>query len=57
MAETGMRMPGGFGGIMRYDEEYVSRFMISPTAVVGFIIGVIVIVFLLKIFFPLVPTP
>ena len=54
MAEnTGIKMPSGFGGIMRYDEEYSSRFMLSPAAVVGIIIGVIVLVFLLKIFFPL----
>jgi preprotein translocase subunit Sec61beta len=48
-----MQMPGVFGGLMRYDEEYKSRFMISPAAVIGFIIAIIVLVLVLKIFFPL----
>tara|TARA_Y100000310_G_scaffold344244_1_gene455953 strand:- start:13887 stop:14057 length:171 start_codon:yes stop_codon:yes gene_type:complete len=47
-----MQMPGVFGGLMRYDEEYQSRFMISPVAVIAFIIIVIVSVVALKILFP-----
>ncbi len=46
-------MPGVFGGLMRYDEEYKSRFILSPTAVVGFIIAIIVFVVVLKLFFPI----
>jgi len=47
-------MPGGsFGGLMRYDEEYKSKFMISPQQVVGFIILVILFVTFLKIFWPI----
>ena len=53
MAETKMHMPGGFGGLMRYDEEYVSRFMLSPKHVIGFIIAVIALVLVMKIFFPI----
>ena len=48
-----MQMPGVFGGLMRYDEEYASRFMISPIAIIGFIIAIIIIVLALKIFFPI----
>ena len=47
-------MPGGaFGGLMRYDEEYKSRFMISPGQVVGFIILIILFVTFLKILWPI----
>ena len=46
--------PGVFGGLMRYDEEYKSRFNISPGHVIGFIIIVIIFVLFLKIFFPIV---
>ncbi len=35
---TGVNLPGGFGGLMRYNEEYSSKFMLKPTHVVGFII-------------------
>ncbi len=48
-------MPGAFGGLMRYDEEYESRFMITPTQVIGFIIAIIILVLGLKIFFPAAP--
>jgi len=47
-----MQMPGVFGGLMRYDDEFKSRFMVSPAAIVGFIIAIIVFVLILKIFFP-----
>lgn len=46
-------MPSGMGGLMRYDAEYASRFMISPVAVIGFIVAVLVFVIALKVLFPL----
>ncbi|MEK6800625.1 MAG: hypothetical protein AABY05_01715 [Nanoarchaeota archaeon] len=52
MAENKIHLPGGFGGITRYDEEYQSRFMITPTQVIGFAIGILVIVTFLKIIWP-----
>ena len=52
MAENKIQMPGAFGGLMRYDEEYNSRFMLTPKVVVGFLIAVIAIVAALKIFWP-----
>lgn len=48
-----MHMPGVFGGLMRYDDEYSSKFMLSPTAIVAFIVAIIVLVLALKIFFPI----
>jgi len=48
-----MQMPGVFGGLMRYDDEYKSRFMMSPTTVIAFVVAIIVFVLILKIFFPI----
>lgn len=45
-------MPGSFGGLMRYDEEYKSKFMLSPMQVVAFIIITVLFVLFLKIFWP-----
>ena len=47
-----IQMPGAFGGLMRYDDEYSSSFMLSPTTVIAFIVAVIAFVLILKIFFP-----
>ena len=52
-----MQMPGVFGGLMRYDDEYKSKFMMPPAAVVGFVIAIIVFVLVLKIFFPISGLP
>ena len=52
-----MQMPGVFGGLMRYDDEYKSKFMMSPAVVVGFVIAIIVFVLILKIFFPISGLP
>lgn len=53
MADSGFRLPSGMGGLMRYDSEYKSHFMISPAAVIAFAIAVIGFVVFLKAFFPL----
>jgi len=47
-----LKMPGSFGGLMRYDEEYKSRFMISPVQVIIFIILITLFVLGLKVFWP-----
>ena len=52
MAEN-VSMPAGFGGLMRYKEEYKSRFMLKPAHVIGFIIVVVLFVVALNVFFPL----
>jgi preprotein translocase subunit Sec61beta len=52
-----MQMPGVFGGLMRYDDEYSSKFMLSPAVIVGFVIAIIVFVLVLKIFFPIIGAP
>jgi preprotein translocase subunit Sec61beta len=45
-------MPGSFGGLMRYDEEYKSKFMISPIHVVIFIAAILLFVIGLKLLWP-----
>ena len=47
-----INMPGSFGGLMRYDSEYKSKFMLTPGQVVGFIIIIVAFVLALKLFFP-----
>ncbi len=46
-----MAMPAGFGGLMRYKEEYNSKLKFGPGAVVGMIIAVIALVVGLRIWF------
>ena len=48
-----IQMPGAFGGMIRYNDEYKSRFMLSPGQVIGFIISVIILVVVLKVMFPI----
>ena len=53
MADNKISMPGVFGGLMRYDEEFSSRFKISPAAVIGFVIVVILAVVGLNFIWPI----
>ncbi len=39
----GINLPGGFGGLVNYKEEYESKFMLKPTHVIGFIIMIIIL--------------
>jgi len=34
--ENKVNLPGGFGGLMRFSEEYESAFNLKPTYVIGF---------------------
>ncbi|MCX8159108.1 MAG: preprotein translocase subunit Sec61beta [Candidatus Pacearchaeota archaeon] len=52
MASEGIRMPGGMGGLMRYDEEHESKFKLSPVAVIVFVILITLFVLAMKIFWP-----
>lgn len=53
MADNKINMPGGMGGLMRYDEEYTSKFMISPTQVVILLILIALFALALKTFWPI----
>jgi len=52
MAEQ-IRMPSGYGGLLRYDEEYKSRLILKPFHVIIFIVLIVIFVAVLKIFFPI----
>ena len=51
--DNSISMPGGFGGLMRYNEEYDSRFKLKPTHVVIFIAMIIAFVLALNLLFPI----
>jgi len=53
MAQNKINTPAGFGGLVRYGEEYDSRLKLKPEHVVIFIIAVILLVTALKIFWPI----
>ena len=38
MADNKVHMPAGFGGLMRFEEEYESKIMLKPTHVIVFVI-------------------
>jgi len=45
-----INLPGGFGGLMRYSEEYESKIMLKPMHVIIFIILIIGLRIALPIF-------
>jgi len=45
--ENKLSMPGGFGGLMRFSEEYDSKFNLKPTHVIGFVIFIVAFRFIL----------
>ena len=55
MPNQQLQMPSGFGGLMRYNEEYNSTFKFSPIQVLIFVIALALAAVLLKFFFPINP--
>ena len=53
MAKNNISMPGSFGGLVRYSEEYDSKLMLKPEHVVLMIALTIVFVIILKLFWTL----
>jgi len=51
MADNQIHMPAGFGGLMRFDEEYASKINLKPTHVIGFIILIIAFRIFLGVWF------
>ena len=41
MADNQIQMPGGFGGLMRYSEEYASKINLKPSHIIMFVILII----------------
>lgn len=51
MAEqNSLSMPAGFGGLMRYSEEYTSKFNLKPIHIIVFVFLIILFRFGLSIF-------
>ena len=50
MADNTISLPGGFGGLTRFNEEYESRFNLKPTSV----IVMIILIILFRISLPLI---
>ena len=48
-----INMPSGFGGLVRYSEEYESKLKFKPAQVIGFIIAIILFSIVLRIFWPI----
>jgi len=51
MADNKIQMPSGFGGLMRFDEEYSSKINLKPTHVIAFVILIIFFRIFLGVFF------
>lgn len=51
MASSNVNLPSGFGGLVRYNEEYASYFNLKPTHVILFIVLIIVFRFTLGAIF------
>jgi len=51
MADNKINMPSGFGGLMRYSEEYEIKFNLQPTHVIIFVILIIALRVALPFFF------
>ena len=43
MANTGINLPSGFGGLMRYNEEYHTKFSLKPVHVIGLLIFIVLL--------------
>lgn len=50
MADSGMNVPSGMGGLVKFKEEYESKFNLKPTHVVIFVILIVVFRIALQIF-------
>ncbi|MEK6758128.1 MAG: hypothetical protein AABX88_03280 [Nanoarchaeota archaeon] len=38
---SNVQLPGGFGGLTRFNEEYDSKFSLKPTHVIAFIVLIV----------------
>ena len=51
MADNRIHMPSGYGGLMRFDEEYESKIRLKPTHVIIFVILILAFRIILPAFF------
>lgn len=50
---NGINLPGGFGGLMRFNEEYESKIKFKPAHIIVFLILIVLFVIALNIFWPI----
>jgi preprotein translocase subunit Sec61beta len=50
MADSGVNVPSGMGGLTRFKEEYQSKFNLKPTHVIAFVISLVVFRIALQLF-------
>lgn len=50
MADSGMNIPSGMGGLVKFKEEYESKFNLKPTHIVVFVILILAFRIGLQIF-------
>ena len=53
MASEGVSMPGAFGGLMRFSEEYDSKIKFKPGHVIAFVVAIILFVLALNLLRPI----
>jgi len=46
-----INMPGGFGGLTRFSEEYASKINLKPTHIIAFIVLVVIFRVSLEVIF------
>lgn len=51
MADNRVNLPAGFGGLMRFNEEYESFFNLKPTHVIGFTVLIVAFRIALGVFY------
>ncbi|MFH1311020.1 MAG: preprotein translocase subunit Sec61beta [Nanoarchaeota archaeon] len=51
MADNRIQMPSGYGGLMRFSEEYKSKIMLKPAHIIAFVILIIVFRIFLEFIF------
>lgn len=51
MADTSVNLPSGFGGLMRFTEEYTSVLTLNPSYVLLFVVAIIAFRVFLGFFF------
>jgi hypothetical protein len=51
MAETSVNIPSGFGGLMRFNEDYSSIFSLKPSHVIIFVVLIVVFRILLDVIY------
>lgn len=51
MASESVQMPGGFGGLTRFSEEYASKINLKPIHIIIFVALIVAFRFILGLFF------